>query len=159
MPKSSEDIAVFRSKIMRLLTTNTGIVNLMGSTLERAPIDLPYKYISPYQPVKDLILKTDKFINYNIRMAIDPRNNVYKDVTVYFWVCCHFDIVRTPTGLWYDEVVKEIDSMFGEQDILGVGDMTLSYLEPYAPVDGKFLGELITFKTKSFTNGSKYTAY
>ena len=148
----SHEIKEFRSKILRLLVSNTAIAELMGITVDKAPEVLPYKYISPCEPVPDVILETDRFINYDMEVYLDKKNNTFKDIDIFFFICCHNDVARTPYGLWYDDVVCEIDNIFGGQNILGVGKMMMSYNKPYRPNE-KFLGRVLCFSVKDFTNG------
>ncbi len=151
----SHEIIEYRNKIMNFLLTSEDIVSLMETTLDRAIDDLSYKRIFPHERVPGTITDTNKYINFEISAVYDKENKVYKDLTVYFFIFCHMAVERTTKGLWYDRVVEEIDEIFGDKNVLGIGKMVLLQNVPYTPKE-EFEGRMITFKTKDFTNGSRY---
>ena len=132
---------------------------MLGCENEEYPEDIiPYKYSFPHEYIPDTITKTDKFINYEISAIIDSRNNTFKDLTVYFFVVCHEAAIRyverERTYLWYDKATCELDNIFCEKNILGIGKMTLVSNTPYCP-QNKFKGRLLKFIVKDFNNGLK----
>lgn len=151
----SHEIIEYRNKIMDFLLTSEDIVSLMGSTLDKSVDELPYKRMFPHERTPGTITNTDKHINFEISAVYDKENKVYKDLTVYFFIFCHMDVERTSKGLWYDRVVEEIDEIFGDKNVLGIGKMVLLQNVPYTPKE-EFEGRMITFKTKDFTNGLRY---
>lgn len=58
------------------------------------------------------------------------------------------------TYLWYDKATCELDNIFGDSNILGVGKTTLTSNMPYCP-QNKFKGRLLKFSVKDFNNGLK----
>lgn len=78
---------------------------------------------------------------------------------IYFFVVCHENAIpykeKGITYLWYDKVVCELDNIFCEKNILGIGETTLSSNIPYCP-QNKFKGRLLNFVVKDFNNGLKY---
>lgn len=136
------------------------LVKLLGVADEEYPEDvIPYKWSFPHEYIPETITKTDRFINFEISALIDPKNDVYKDLNISFYVICHQDAIRYKenerTYLWYDKVVCELDNIFSEKNILGVGTTTLVSNVPYWPQQ-KFKGRLIKFTVKDFNNGIKY---
>lgn len=136
------------------------LVKLLGCENESNPEDIiPYKWSFPHEYIPNTITTTDRFINFDIKASIDPKNNVYKNLTIYFFVVCHEDAVRYKEKgrdyLWYDKVTCELDDIFSEQNKLGVGETTLTDNVPYYPQQ-KFKGRLLTFTVKDFYNGLKY---
>ena len=136
------------------------IVKLLGCENEEQPEEvIPYKWSFPHEYIPDTITKTDRFINFEISATIDPKNNVYKDLTIYFFVVCHEDAIRYKDGLntylWYDKATCELDNIFCEKNILGVGETVLVSNVPYCPQQ-KFKGRLLKFIVKDFNNGLKY---
>ena len=136
------------------------LVKLLGCADEEYPEDIiPYKWSFPHEYIPDTITTTDRFINYEISAAIDPNNNTFKDLTIYFFVVCHEDVIRYKekgrTYLWYDKVTCELDNIFCEKNILGVGKTYLVSNVPYCPLQ-KFKGRLLKFVVKDFNNGLKY---
>ena len=145
---------------MTEIYTSEEIVKLLGCENEEQPEEvIPYKWSFPHEYIPDTITKTDRFINFEISATIDPKNNVYKDLTIYFFVVCHEDAIRYKDGLntylWYDKATCELDNIFCEKNILGVGETVLVSNVPYCPQQ-KFKGRLLKFIVKDFNNGLKY---
>ena len=145
---------------MTEICTSEEIVKLLGCENEKHPEEvIPYKWSFPHEYIPDTITQTDRFINFEISATIDPKNNVYKDLTIYFFVVCHEDAIRYKDGLntylWYDKATCELDNIFCEKNILGVGETVLVSNVPYCPQQ-KFKGRLLKFIVKDFNNGLKY---
>ena len=145
---------------MTEICTSEEIVKLLGCENEEQPDEvIPYKWSFPHEYIPDTITQTDRFINFEISATIDPKNNVYKDLTIYFFVVCHEDAIRYKDGLntylWYDKATCELDNIFCEKNILGVGETVLVSNVPYCPQQ-KFKGRLLKFIVKDFNNGLKY---
>lgn len=145
---------------MAELCMSPEIVKLLGCEDEENLEDIiPYNYSFPHEYIPETINETKRFINFEIKARIDPRNNVFKDVTIYFFVMCHQDVVRYEENgreyLWYDKVTCELDNLFSEQNKLGIGEMILTDNVPYCPQQ-IFKGRLLTFTVKDFNNGLKY---
>ena len=145
---------------MTEICTSEEIVKLLGCENEEQPEEvIPYKWSFPHEYIPDTIPQTDRFINFEISATIDPKNNVYKDLTIYFFVVCHEDAIRYKDGLntylWYDKATCELDNIFCEKNILGVGETVLVSNVPYCPQQ-KFKGRLLKFIVKDFNNGLKY---
>ena len=136
------------------------LVKLLGCADEEYPEDIiPYKWSFPHEYIPDTITTTDRFVNYEISATIDSKNDTFKDLTIYFFVVCHEDVIRykekNRTYLWYDKVTCELDNIFCEKNILGVGKTYLVCNVPYCPQQ-KFKGRLLKFVVKDFNNGLKY---
>ena len=156
----SYEIIEYRGKIMTEICKSKGLVKLLGCANEKHPEDIiPYKWSFPHEYIPDTIAETDKFINFEISATLDTRNNVYKDLTIYFFVVCHEDVIRYKENgrsyLWYDKATCELDNIFCEKNILGVGKTYLVSNVPYCP-QKKFKGRLLKFVVKDFNNGLKY---
>ena len=156
----SYEIIEYRKKIMAELCMSPEIVKLLGCENEEYPEDIiPYKWSFPHEYIPDTITTTDRFINYEISATIDHKNNTFKDLTIFFFVVCHEDVIRYKENgrsyLWYDKVTCELDNIFCEKNILGVGETTLVSNVPYCPQQ-KFKGRLLKFVVKDFNNGLKY---
>ena len=136
------------------------LVKLLGCADEEYPEDIiPYKWSFPHEYIPDTTTVTGRYINYEISATIDPKNNVFKDLTIYFFAVCHEDVIRYKeegrSYLWYDKAVCELDNIFSENNILGIGEMMLISNVPYCPQQ-KFKGRLLKFVVKDFNNGLKY---
>ena len=136
------------------------LVKLLGCADEEYPENIiPYKWSFPHEYIPDTTTVTGRYINYEISATIDPKNNVFKDLTIYFFVVCHEDVIRYKEKgrnyLWYDKAVCELDNIFSENNILGIGEMMLISNVSYCPQQ-KFKGRLLKFVVKDFNNGLKY---
>lgn len=156
----SDEIIEYRNLIMGQITNSKELIKLLGLLDEEYPEDIiPFNKAFPHEYVPETITKTDRFINFDMRADTDRRNETYKDITIWFFIMCHQSIVpyieNGRTYLWYDLVVRELDGIFTDKNILGVGETTLIGNSPYSPQQG-FKGRLLTFKVKDFTNGAKY---
>lgn len=156
----SYEIIEYRKKIEKEICKSKELVKLLGCEKEEYPEDaIPYKLSYPHEYIPDTITKTEKFINYDVSASIDPRNKTYKNLIIYFFIVCHENVVQYVedgiTYLWYDKVVCELDNIFSEKNILGVGETTLTDNNPYCP-QNKFKGRLLKFVVKDFNNGLKY---
>lgn len=153
----SYEIKEYRNKILVEICNSEKLIRLLGLENEEYPEEiLPYKYVFPHEYIPDTITKTDRFINFEISATIDSRNNVFKDLTIYIFVVGHEDVVRDKKygGLWYDTATCELDNIFCENNILGVGETILVSNVPYCPQQ-KFKGRLLKFVVKDFNNGIK----
>lgn len=154
----SYEIKEYRNKILIEICKSEKLVKLLGLENEEYPEDiLPYKYIFPHEYIPDTITETRRFINFEISASIDKMNNVFKELTIYFFILCHKEVSRDSKngGMWYDTVACELDNIFCESDILGIGKTTLVCNDPYKP-DKEHIGRILIFKVKDFNNGLKY---
>lgn len=156
----SYEIVEYRKKIMTAICKSKELIKLLGCENEKYPEDIiPYKWSFPHEYIPDTITETDRFINFEISATLDSRNNVYKDLLIYFFVVCHENVIKYKDNginyLWYDKVTCELDNMFSEKNVFGVGETNLISNTPYCP-QNKFKGRLLKFSVKDFYNGLKY---
>lgn len=151
----SYEIIEYRKKILQEICKSEELVKLLGCENEEYPEDiLPYKWVFPHEFIPETITKTERYVNFEVSAILDPKNNTYKDLTIYFFVFCHEDVIRYKGTLWYDRVVCELDDIFCETNVLGVGKTYLVSNVPYSP-QNKFKGRLLKFSVKDFNNGLK----
>lgn len=156
----SYEIIEYRKIIEKEICKSPELVKLLGCENEEYPEDIiSKKYSFPHEYIPGTQEETRRFINYEISADIDPNNNVFKTLTIYFFVVCHEDIIQYEENgrkyLWYDRVACELDNIFCEKKVLGVGKTLLTSNIPYAPQQ-KFKGRLLKFIVKNFNNGLKY---
>lgn len=156
----SYEIIEYRNKIFNEICKSKELVKLLGCEGQK-DLDLliPYKYSYPHEFIPETIKKTERYINFEISATIDPRNNVFKDLIIYFFVMCHEDVIQYEDNsrkyLWYDKATCELDNLFCEKNVLGIGKTFLTSNVPYSP-QNKFKGRLLKFEVKDFNNGLKY---
>lgn len=157
----SYEIIDYRNKIMDAIVSSSELVKLLGEENSEYPEDvIPWKWVFPHEFIPEVITETNRYINFEISANIDSRNNVYKDIAIYFYILSHQDVIRYKekgrSFLWYDKVACELDNIFNEHDILGIGGtMQLVSNVPYFPQQ-KFKGRVLKFVVKDFNNGLKY---
>ena len=156
----SYEIIEYRNKIFNEICKSKELVKLLGCEGQK-DLDLliPYKYSYPHEFIPETIKETERYINFEISATIDPRNNVFKDLIIYFFVVCHEDVIQYEDNsrkyLWYDKATCELDNLFCEKNVLGIGKTFLTSNVPYSP-QNKFKGRLLKFEVKDFNNGLKY---
>lgn len=161
MEKSrSYEIIEYRKKIEQALYTSPEIIKLLGCEKEECPEDIiPYNYSFPYEYIPGTQDEAKRFINYEISAAIDPNNNLYNNLTIFFYIVCHKDIIQYKENgeeiLWYDKAVSELDTLFCGKHVLGIGKISLTNNDPYNPNE-KYRGRLLKFIVKDFNKGLKY---
>ena len=136
------------------------LLKLLGYVDEGNPEDIiPYKRCFPYEYIPNTATQTGRYINYEIGASIDPKNKVYKNLIIYFYVLCHEDDIpyqeNGRTYLWYDKAACELDNIFCQNKILGIGETTFISNTPYSPAQN-LKGRLLQFSVKDFNNGAKY---
>lgn len=156
----SYEIIEYRKKIMDEICNSKELVKLFGCENEEYPEDIiPYRYSYPHEYIPETITKTERYINFEISATIDEKNNVYKNLIIYFFVMCHKDAIRYTDNdrqyLWYDKATCALDNLFCKNDVLGIGKTFLTSNAPYAP-QKEFMGRLLKFEVKDFNNGLKY---
>lgn len=162
MEKSrSYEIIEYRNKIINAILDSPKLVKLLGyEDTDNIEEEIPWKCVYPHEFVPETITETKRFINFEIGATIDSNNNVFKNITVYFYVMCHKDVIKYQEKgvnyLWYDKVVCELDNIFNNTEVIGIGK-TMSFVDnfPYNPQQ-KFKGRLLRFTVKDFNNGLKY---
>ena len=81
----SYEIVEYRNKIMTEICTSKELIKLLGCENEKYPEDvIPYKFSFPHEYIPETITKTERFLNFEISATLDTRNNVFKDLTIYY---------------------------------------------------------------------------
>ena len=156
----SYEIIEYRNIIRDIICKTPELVKLLGCEKEEHPEDIiPFKYSFPHEYVPGTVTRTERFVNYDIEASLDYKNNVFKNLTIYFYIMAHEDVVKYRengrTYLWYDKVVCELDNIFSFKNVLGVGYTRLISNDIYSP-KYEFKGRLLSFVVKDFNNGLKY---
>lgn len=182
--KRSYEIKEFRRKIMDLICENETLVRLLIPEKKENgkwvnPFDdedfdpseeLPYKYLMPYELVTGTLIEKGRYLGFDISTSVDPRNNVYKDMTINFFVISEQTLVPYNEGIidksrngykscWYDLVTCELDTMFSGTNKLGVGKMTLISNDPYFVSYAReipYKGRTLTFKVLDYMDSTTH---
>lgn len=156
----SYEIIEYRKKIQHDICTDPEILKLLGESESTYPEDtIPFHKVYPHEYIPETITKTERYINFDIRADIDRKNKTLKNLTIWFFVMCHQDIVPYfedgRTFLWYDCAVCALDNLFTDKNPFGIGKMELVSNIPYCPQQ-VFKGRQLTFTIFDFYNGAKY---
>jgi len=151
----SYEVIEFRNKITSAILKNKEIVELLGFDANTDVEEILYKRIFPHEYIPDTLKEATKYINFDIETTLDPFNNVFNNITIQFFLLAHDGVLRTSKGLWYDRVACQLDDMFTESNLFGVGKIMLVGNGRYVPTKD-IRGRVLTFTVKDFTNGKKY---
>lgn len=156
----SYEIIDIRKKIMGMIVDSPVLVKLLGEEHTEDPADtIPFHKSFPHEYIPETITAAERFINFEISARANSRNDVYKNIILYFFVVCHQDVVmfkeKGREYLWYDKATCELDEILSKQDVIGVGKMCLVSNVPYCP-QAKFKGRLLTFEMLDYVDGRKY---
>lgn len=154
----NRELTNYRNKIMHEICSSEELVRLLGCGEETDPEEMiPFRHSFPHEYIPDTFTGTERYINFDISAAVDPTNNTFRNLTIYFYVVCHEAAVRYDesgqTSLWYDRVTCELERLLCGNKIPGIGRTILSSNEPYSP-HKKFKGRLLKFTTKDFSGQS-----
>lgn len=155
------EIIEYRKKIQNELCTNPDIIRLLDESDSPNPEDvIPFQKVFPHEYIPEVIEDTRRLICFDISANIDSRNKVLKDMTVYFFLSCHQDVVKYYENgrmfLWYDRVACTIENIFSHRYMqFGVGKIEFVSNKPYYPQQ-KFKGRQLILKLYDFNNGALY---
>lgn len=183
--KRSYEIKELRRKIMNLICENETLVRLLvpeekgkdGKWIN--PFDdedfdpteeLPYKYLMPYELVTGTLTEKGRYLGFDVSIIIDPKNHVFKDMTINFFVISEQTLIPYNEGIidgsrngykscWYDLVTCELDTMFSGTNQLGVGKMELVQNDPYFVSYAReipYKGRTLTFKVLDYTDATTH---
>ncbi|MBO5054845.1 MAG: hypothetical protein J6C64_00615 [Lachnospiraceae bacterium] len=154
------DMTKYREKIMNEICKSGILVKLLCEADAGQPENIiPYKRCFPYEYIPDTMNETDRFINYEISETADSKNNLYKNLTISFFIAGHQNVVLCRENgmeyLWYDIAACELEKLFCNKNVLGIGAARLTSNEPYR-IQNKSMGRLLKFTVRDFNNGLKY---
>lgn len=149
----SHEVMEYKDKIMNEIRGSGELRKLLGCEDEAS---IPYRYSFPHEYIPETSTGTERYINFDIGTAVDPANNTFRNVTVYFYILSHEAAAIYEEGgqtfLWFDRAACELEQILCGKNILGIGRTVLSSNEPYCP-HKKWKGRLLKFTTKDFSNG------
>lgn len=156
-----KELVDYRNKILMKLNENKNIIKLIyykdTSPLNKSTpldedgniIDLNYKNIFPYAFVPNTTEVTDTYITIRLN-GFKSINQSFKDGYVEIYAFTHKDLIRTNDGLRHDLIINEIDEMFNQSRVLGLGKLEF-YSMSEIPIDGKdYYGMVISYRVVEF---------
>lgn len=152
MAGNKDKVSEYRRGILNTLNNSQKIVELVGGEWnEEDPISYLYKYFFPIEYIEEVVGEAKTFINFD--MAVHLNNNkTYKDVTIWFFISSHAADMLAPGGLKPDLITSELEELFNDKNVLGIGKGLFVSNVPYKPNE-KFRGRLLTYKIIDFSKG------
>lgn len=128
-----DHVSACKRKLMNYLNTNDRIVSLCAGTPGESQ---SYKKFWPYEYIPDTVQETLCNVCFEVSAEYSVRNTTFTDISLFFFVICHYDIVRVENeaGLRHDLIAHEIERDFADKDFMGLGRTTVVYNHPYTPV-------------------------
>lgn len=131
MLANAEEIPVYRQKIMEALINNKSVCELvLNRTITEIDSDIQdeltngHIYKFPYVPDVQETAKT--YINFDIDGENSNATNLYKDMSLYFWIFSHKSIIKHSTGdLRTDLLNIQVQRLFNDNADFGIGKMFL----------------------------------
>ena len=129
MGKNDNLIEDYRNIITNMLLSNSLIVDILGEgkvDLEEADVLIDGKtpHIQPYEFLPGTLTETGSYIMYDMdENSIIPNNSVksvYSEVSLYFWVVTHRNMMKYKGRLRNDILTRELKILFGEKDGMGI---------------------------------------
>lgn len=156
----SYEVIEYRKKIQKALCTDPEILKLLGESDTKYPEDtIPFHKVYPHEYIPETVTDTRRLINFDIRADLNNRNKTLKNLTIWFWVVCHQDVVPYFEDgrpfCWYDCAVCALDNLFTDTNPFGIGNLELISNVPYCP-EKVFKGRQLTFTIFDFYNGARY---
>lgn len=142
----------YKNKIMNEICGSEELRKLLGCEEGEG---IPYRYSFPFEYIPGTFTGTERYLNFDMGTAVDPANNTFRNLTVYFYILSHEDAARWEedgqTCLWYDRAACELEQILCGNNLFGIGRTILSSSEPYCPHE-KCRGRLLKFTTKDLNN-------
>lgn len=144
---TEDKITKYRNIILEKLYNNPIIIDLLGGLPDGSEdaSDIIWERIYPME----IIPQTTKIATAYICIDVVEDDNpidTFKDIHIYFFVSAHYSETaqRTPKGLRCDRIVHEIEKIFNDQFVLGLGKCRFGYNHIYSP-DKSFRGRVVEY--------------
>ncbi len=113
------------------------------------PTTLLYSHIFPYQHIP--IIESDAKSMITMSFDYRPHDASFKVCAVRFYAITHSSLVSTDYGLRIDFIASEIDEMFNQSRIIGIGKLPFYGMRDFI-VDkaGSWVGNEIAYRTFEF---------
>lgn len=165
----SYEIVEYRDTIINIISNDEIMAKLLGYADVEEAQDMLYDTLFPHEFLPDVQTTAKRYVAFDIQETLDPRNKTFRDLKIYFYIGCHIDRIKyketdfvdangkkgSKNFLWYDRMVMRIDELFNNENVFGVGNLTLERNYPYTP-QNVFRGRMLVFSISDFTNNAKY---
>lgn len=165
MGKNDNLIEDYRNIITNILLSDPLVVDILGEgkvDLEEADIliDGDEPHITPFEFLPGTLTKTGSYIMYDMdEEVIIPNNSkksVYSEVSLYFWVVTHRNMMRYRGKLRNDLLARELKLMFGESDGLGIAKNHFLYSKIFDVKNNDYAGRVLKFVITDWSDKVRY---
>ena len=92
-------------------------------------------------------------IGFDLKINYNPKNVTYKNIDIHFYISTHKDSMRaSDKSLICDGIVHELETIFNNKPILGVGKGSFYFNRPYKPAD-MYRGRVLCLKIIDYNMG------
>lgn len=165
MGRNDNLIEDYRNIITNILLDDPLIVDILGEgkvDLEESDvlIDGNEPHITPFEFLPGTLTKTGSYIMYDMDEAsIIPLNSTkstYTEVTLYFWVVSHRNMMRYKGKLRNDLLARELKLLFGEKDGLGIAKNHFIYNKIFDVYNNNYAGRVLKFVITDWSDKVRY---
>lgn len=147
------ELKEYRQKILTALINNHDICELVlnrNVTTITADIqdELTNNHIFKYAFVPNVQDDEKTFIAFEINGRTSNNTNLYKNISLSFFIFSHANVIRYKTGHLRTDLIDEcVQDLFNENNDFGVGLMYCTE-DKYLKVSNNYYGRQLTFKVK-----------
>lgn len=149
---NGKEIKEYRSKIMTLLLNDKPLCEyVLNQTITILDSDtqelLKKQNIFNFPYVPDVQEDERVYVTFDIDGENSNRTNLYKDMSLYFWIFSHKNIIQDGDGnLRTDLIDERVQYLFNDNENFGIGKMYLSR-DKMLSVGQNFSGRRLVFNT------------
>lgn len=110
---------------------------------------LLFDKIYPIPKIPDIKTTDGSFITVVFEEMRQSKNIGFKDSVLCFYIFCHIDIWRTNSSLRPYSIMHEIDLLFNNQRVIGLGKLQFAKSRAY-PINEKFFGYKLDYSVVDF---------
>ena len=156
---NGSEIIEYREKIMTALLNDKPLCEyVLNQTITILDDDIQVVlkknniYNFPYVP--DVQEQAKTYITFDIDGENSNRTNLYKDMSLYFWIFAHKSIIQDDDGnLRTDLIDERVQYLFNDNEDFGIGKMYLSK-DKMLSVGENFCGRRLVFITKDLNKAN-----
>lgn len=165
MARNDNLIEDYRNIITNMLLSDALIVDILGEgkvDFEEADVLVDGKepHITPYEFLPGTLTKTGSYIMYDMdEESIIPYNSVksvYSEVSLYFWVVSHRNMMRYKGRLRNDVLSRELKLLFGEKDGMGIAKNHFEYNKIFDVYNNDYAGRVLKFVITDWSDKVRY---
>lgn len=165
MGRNDNLIEDYRNIITNILLSDPLVVDILGEgkvDLEEADIliDGDEPHITPFEFLPGTLTKTGSYIMYDMdESAVIPSNStksVYSEVSLYFWVVTHRNMMRYKGRLRNDILSRQLKILFGEKDGMGIAKNHFIYNKIIDVNNNDYAGRVLKFVITDWSDKVRY---